>query len=271
MVSCENGHENRESRLFCADCGIPIVDTMAVCPLGHVNAKDQHFCGDCGIPIRTPGDSPAVSPSARWNVDPSGKHQYRFWDGVNWSQNVADNGDFSRDSFTRPTKWHPDTWVGVAAGILTLLLVVGAIVGIAMQLSGSPESITAGPASSSPSAAAPTPSAPAEPAAPPAPAAPATPAVRPVAVVGTPCLPNSTAGSTADGSIAYCSRFASTDTTMWSLIPGDIPPFPAGSAAARQNDPATGVCMTQTSRTAAQCAEYLQRPSDPGDGGAPAP
>ena len=270
MVSCENGHENRESRLFCADCGIPIIDTKAACPLGHVNAKDQHFCSDCGIPIRSPGDTPAASPSARWNVDPSGKHQYRFWDGVNWSQDVADNGTFSQDSFARPTKWHPDTWVGVAAGVLTLLLVVGAIVGIAMQLSGSPESITAGPASTSTSAAAPEPSASAEPAEPAAPAPPAVPAVRPVAVIGTPCLPNSTAGSTADGSTAFCSRFTPNGATMWSLVPGDIPPFPVGSSAARQADPATGVCMTQTSRTAAQCAEYLQRPSDPGDGGVPA-
>jgi Protein of unknown function (DUF2510) len=40
--------------------------------------------------------SPTV-PSG-WKVDPTARHQFRYWDGFHWTENVADNGDESRDA-----------------------------------------------------------------------------------------------------------------------------------------------------------------------------
>jgi hypothetical protein len=35
---------------------------------------------------------------AGWNVDPTDRHQFRYWDGFHWTENVADDGRQSRDS-----------------------------------------------------------------------------------------------------------------------------------------------------------------------------
>ena len=35
---------------------------------------------------------------AGWKADPAGRHQYRYWDGFHWTENVADAGQQSRDS-----------------------------------------------------------------------------------------------------------------------------------------------------------------------------
>jgi hypothetical protein len=34
---------------------------------------------------------------AGWNVDPTDRHQFRYWDGFHWTENVADDGRQSRD------------------------------------------------------------------------------------------------------------------------------------------------------------------------------
>ncbi len=35
---------------------------------------------------------------AGWNPDPTGRHQFRYWDGLHWTENVADTGRQSRDA-----------------------------------------------------------------------------------------------------------------------------------------------------------------------------
>ena len=37
------------------------------------------------------------SPKADWYTDPMGRHQYRYWDGVLWTDHVADDGKSSLD------------------------------------------------------------------------------------------------------------------------------------------------------------------------------
>ena len=32
-----------------------------------------------------------------WKVDPTGRHQFRYWDGFNWTENVADDGEEALD------------------------------------------------------------------------------------------------------------------------------------------------------------------------------
>jgi hypothetical protein len=33
-----------------------------------------------------------------WKVDPTGRHQFRYWDGFHWTENVADDGEESLDA-----------------------------------------------------------------------------------------------------------------------------------------------------------------------------
>lgn len=35
---------------------------------------------------------------AGWKADPTGRHQFRYWDGSGWTENVADDGEQARDS-----------------------------------------------------------------------------------------------------------------------------------------------------------------------------
>jgi hypothetical protein len=42
--------------------------------------------------------APVVTMAARWIPDPTGRHQYRYWDGGVWTENVYDAGVESRDA-----------------------------------------------------------------------------------------------------------------------------------------------------------------------------
>ena len=44
--------------------------------------------------------APMATLAARWMNDPTGRHQYRYWDGGNWTENVYDAGVESRDAAT---------------------------------------------------------------------------------------------------------------------------------------------------------------------------
>ena len=46
----------------------------------------------------SPGTRPTVP--AGWNADPTARHQFRYWDGFHWTENVADDGRQSRDPAT---------------------------------------------------------------------------------------------------------------------------------------------------------------------------
>ncbi len=46
----------------------------------------------------TDGATPTVP--AGWKADPTGRHQFRYWDGSHWTENVADAGEQSRDAVT---------------------------------------------------------------------------------------------------------------------------------------------------------------------------
>jgi hypothetical protein len=45
--------------------------------------------------------APLSSMAARWMGDPTGRHQHRYWDGSQWTENVYDAGVESRDSVHR--------------------------------------------------------------------------------------------------------------------------------------------------------------------------
>jgi Protein of unknown function (DUF2510) len=45
---------------------------------------------------------PAQGPPAGWYPDPSGRHQYRFFTGHDWTADVVDNGDHSSEPMPPP-------------------------------------------------------------------------------------------------------------------------------------------------------------------------
>jgi Protein of unknown function (DUF2510) len=48
--------------------------------------------------ISSPTTAPTPPPPGpEWARDPSGRHQYRWWDGTSWTDHVADNGQESAD------------------------------------------------------------------------------------------------------------------------------------------------------------------------------
>jgi hypothetical protein len=41
--------------------------------------------------------APQSGQAPRWCADPSGRHEYRYWDGVRWTEHVADGGVATTD------------------------------------------------------------------------------------------------------------------------------------------------------------------------------
>ena len=58
-----------------------------------------------------------------WCPDPEGRHQYRYWNGVRWTEHVADDGVQSIDEVQSetPRRIHPLIWA---------LIVLGALIGV---------------------------------------------------------------------------------------------------------------------------------------------
>lgn len=48
-------------------------------------------------PAPTPPPVPTAAVPAGWHPDPAGRHQYRYWDGVQWTASVSDNGVVGSD------------------------------------------------------------------------------------------------------------------------------------------------------------------------------
>lgn len=72
--------------------------TPAATP-GHLTAAGptgelSRFAGD-GPP--RPGDPPPPPPA--WGPDPTGRHELRYWDGLQWTNHVADSGLQGTDDF----------------------------------------------------------------------------------------------------------------------------------------------------------------------------
>jgi hypothetical protein len=40
-----------------------------------------------------------MAEAAGWRIDPNGQHEMRYWDGVQWTNNVSDNGVASLDQY----------------------------------------------------------------------------------------------------------------------------------------------------------------------------
>jgi hypothetical protein len=55
---------------------------------------------------RVAHEAKAVPPPPRWAKDPTGRHEFRYWDGTTWTDYVADNGSEARDPLPSDTTSH---------------------------------------------------------------------------------------------------------------------------------------------------------------------
>jgi hypothetical protein len=64
-----------------------------------------------------------------WHPDPSGRHQFRWWDGLGYTDQVADSGVVSTDANATPltssTPDKPSRAIAVVLGIFLVLLLAG--------------------------------------------------------------------------------------------------------------------------------------------------
>lgn len=254
MMTCANGHENPDDPRFCGECGISTLADPKLCVYGHINHRQRNFCGDCGAPLTSPVAADSEGTTGRWAVDPTGRHQFRYLEGDAWTHHVADigNGTFGVDPPLRSQRSRTGTWVGLAAGVAVLLLVVSAISAAAITFSrpgqADPDVVRAQQSVAHPTAV------------PPAQYLPTPTAFRPLAVIGAPCPPGSINGVQSDGSIAYCELLEETNTYMWSMYPGTIDsPYPPGTPPDEREDPGIAVCMMQNVLPRAACVAQLPK------------
>lgn len=87
--------------------GVPpqqVPQQMAPGPHGALSPRPV-FTPGVGVPGPGPvGPAPvapaAPGPPAGWHPDPAGRHEYRYWDGVAWTDQVSDAGVVAADPLT---------------------------------------------------------------------------------------------------------------------------------------------------------------------------
>ena len=85
-------------------------------------------------------------PSAGWLGDPTGVHQWRYWDGLAWTEHVSDNGNVTSDPLsagaTEAESGGRDGWLAAAALLSSVIGVVGALLpALDGQEVGDPDSL----------------------------------------------------------------------------------------------------------------------------------
>jgi hypothetical protein len=71
----------------------------AATPVGLTRAYRPKQRASLPLPDAAEG-LPTTTVPAGWKADPTGRHQFRYWSGAGWTDNVADNGEQSRDVAT---------------------------------------------------------------------------------------------------------------------------------------------------------------------------
>ena len=77
---------------------------MSPGPRGAMSPMPR-FTPGVGVPGPGPGGPAPVAPTAPgppagWHADPDGRHEYRYWDGVAWTDQVSDAGVVASDPLT---------------------------------------------------------------------------------------------------------------------------------------------------------------------------
>ncbi len=74
----------------------------AMAPIGLTRAYRPTQRTSLTVPSPAADVSGSATPSvpAGWKADPTGRHQFRYWGGTRWTDDVADHGEQSRDATT---------------------------------------------------------------------------------------------------------------------------------------------------------------------------
>ena len=70
------GHENREGRKFCSECGSLFSTELRCADCGAVNEEDEKFCGECGAAFSATSPQPSPAPPS-----PPAAHPTAFFSG----------------------------------------------------------------------------------------------------------------------------------------------------------------------------------------------
>lgn len=247
MRTCPNGHDLPDDDHFCGECGALTVRNAELCAQGHVNSERHKFCGDCGAPLTPPPALGHGDSAGHWWVDPTHRHDFRYFSGSTWTEHVSDvgGGTFGIDP-PPPARARSRASIDIVIGVIVLIVVVGAISAVALLFSRSGQTAmgnvdaqrSVGPIT----------------AAPPAQFLPTPTTYRPLAVIGAPCTPSAVIGVQKDGNPAYCERLPDSNTYMWSMYWGDIEsPYSSDEEPSDREDPNIAVCMMQTGLSREAC------------------
>ncbi len=73
----------------------------ATAPIGLIRTYRPTQRASLTVPSPSDVSRPAAaSVPAGWKADPTGRHQFRYWGGTRWTDDVADHGEQSRDATT---------------------------------------------------------------------------------------------------------------------------------------------------------------------------
>lgn len=67
---------------------------------------------------------------AGWQPDPTGRHEYRYWNGITWSDNVSDVGVVGTDPYTDTAPSAPEPAAAQRSGRRKISLLIGGILAL---------------------------------------------------------------------------------------------------------------------------------------------
>ena len=86
------GHENREGRNFCVECGSRFSTELRCANCGAASEREEKFCGECGesLPATSsqPSPTPPFSPAAEPTSFASGRYQVQKFLGEGGKKRV---------------------------------------------------------------------------------------------------------------------------------------------------------------------------------------
>lgn len=92
----------------------------------HLN----HELATNGPILTATGEIMTEQTPAGWQPDPTGRHEYRYWNGITWSDNVSDVGVVGTDPYTDTAPSAPEPAAAQRSGRRKISLLIGGILAL---------------------------------------------------------------------------------------------------------------------------------------------